>query len=80
MPGFEQTSYALFKLETVADKDVFRPAVCSELSSNSIANNTHCLKSLYSRVVPMPICRERSRMLIAFGAGLACRVSGRGMR
>lgn len=63
--GFEQTSYALFKLETVADKDVFRPAVCSGLSPNSMSNNVHCLKSLYSKVVPMHICRGRSRMLIA---------------
>lgn len=55
MPRFEQMSYVLFKLETVVDTDVFRPAVCTGLSPNSISNNVHCLKSLYSEVVPMPI-------------------------
>lgn len=48
----------MFKLETVADKDVFSPAVCSGLSPNSMANNAYCLKSLYLEVVPRPICRE----------------------
>lgn len=43
---FEQTSFALFKLETVTDKDIFHPAVCSGLSLNSISNAVHCLKSL----------------------------------
>lgn len=65
-PCLEQTSYGLFKLETVTDKDIFHPAVCSRLSPNSISNAVHCLKSLYAEVVPKPICRGRSRMLIAF--------------
>lgn len=63
---FEQTSYGVFKLETVTDKDIFQPAVCSGLSPNSISNAVHCLKSLYSEVVPKRICRGRGRMLIAF--------------
>lgn len=66
MPSFEQTSYVLFRSETVADRDVFHPAVCTGLSSNSISNNVHCLKSLYSEVVPMHICRGKSPVLIVF--------------
>ena len=63
--GFEQTSYGLFKLETVTDKGVFGPAVCAGLNPNSSSNAAQCLKALYSEVVPRRICRGRSRELIA---------------
>lgn len=63
---FEQTSYELFKLETVSDKDIFHPAACSGLRPNSISNAVHCLKSLYSEVVSKHICKAKNRVLIAF--------------
>ena len=46
-------------------KGVFGPAVCAGLSPNSSSNAAHCLKALYSEVVPRRICRGRSRELIA---------------